>query len=296
MMVDKFFDYLQFEKRYSVHTLKAYKNDLTELEDYLIVYQSDTVIVDAVFNQLRSFIVFLSERNYTNRSINRKISSVKRFYKYLRYIEEIDVNPSMKLVSLKQESSVVVPYSKAEMINLFDNELCESDFDCVRDKLLISIFYNTGIRLSELIGIKLKDVDYSNSQLRVLGKRNKERIIPISAQLISEIEKYAFWRDDIEVVEGNFALFITKNGKELYSSLVYRVINSYLSKVTKKVKRSPHIIRHTFATHLLDAGADLNSIKELLGHSSVVATQIYTHVSISKLKSIVNIAHPRAKK
>jgi len=295
-MIDKFIDYLKYEKRYSLHTIKAYEKDLIEYYDYSEVFQGEKNPLRLNFQQHRHYLVYLQNQNYSNRTINRKISSLKRFYKYLLNIGEITDDPTAKLTSLKFEKKVMVPYSKEEMINLLDDINYSDDFEGVRDKLIISVFYNTGIRLSELIGLQVSKIDFYNSQLKVLGKRNKERIIPLSERLINDMKYYLDLRSEFQNSENEDAFFITKKGKQIYPSLVYGKINYYLSTVTKKVKKSPHVIRHTFATHLMDAGADLNSIKELLGHSSLVATQVYMHSSLVKLKSIVNQAHPRAKK
>ena len=295
-MIDKFIDYLKYEKRYSLHTIKAYEKDLIEYYDYSEVFQGEKNPLKLNFQQHRHYLVYLQNQNYSNRTINRKISSLKRFYKYLLNIGEITDDPTAKLTSLKFEKKVMVPYSKEEMINLLDDINYSDDFEGVRDKLIISVFYNTGIRLSELIGLQVSKIDFYNSQLKVLGKRNKERIIPLSERLINDMKYYLDLRSEFQNSENEDAFFITKKGKQIYPSLVYGKINYYLSTVTKKVKKSPHVIRHTFATHLMDAGADLNSIKELLGHSSLVATQVYMHSSLVKLKSIVNQAHPRAKK
>jgi len=294
-MLDKFLDYLKYEKRYSLHTIKAYKTDLEELYDYSeLIHNCSSE--DLNYQQVRHYIVYLQDRDFSNRTINRKLSSIKRYYKYLLSIEHINTDPTAKISSLKHEKKVMVPYSREEMDNLFNSMEFTDDFEGRRDKLMLSVFYNTGIRQSELIDLKLTSVDFSNSQIKVLGKRNKERIIPVLKELLDEISDYISLRNELESIESGDHLFLTKNGKHLYPSLVYGRINYYLSNVTKKVKKSPHMIRHTFATHMMDAGADLNSIKELLGHTSLVATQVYTHSSIGKLKSIVNNAHPRAKK
>lgn len=296
IMLDKFIEYLKYEKRYSHHTIIAYEKDLVEYYDYAEVFQDVNNPLTLNFQQHRHYLVYLQNQNYSNRTINRKISSLKRFYKYLLSIDEISDDPTAKLSALKFEKKVMIPFSKEEMISLLDNIDYGDEFEGVRDKLIITIFYETGIRLSELIEIQISKIDFSNSQIKVLGKRNKERIIPLSYQLMNDMKLYLNLRAPFQNVDNEDMFFITKKGKQIYSSLVYGKINHYLSTVTKKTKRSPHVIRHTFATHLMDAGADLNSIKELLGHSSLVATQVYMHSSLVKLKSIVNQAHPRAQK
>lgn len=295
-MLENFLEYLKLEKRYSAHTISAYRTDLIEFYDFADIFHQEQDAYKLNFQQLRMFLVYLQNSRYSNRSINRKISSIKSFFKYLVKIGELKVNPSGGLSSLKQEKLVMVPYSKSEMQQLLDKIDFGDDFEGLRDRLMIEVFYNTGIRQSELIGLKLSSVDMANRQIKVLGKRNKERIIPVGDNLILLINKYLSYRSDLLNIEDNESFFLTKGGKQLYPSIVYTKINHYLSVITQKVKKSPHMIRHTFATHLMDAGADLNSIKELLGHSSLVATQVYTHSSIGKLKSIINKAHPRAKK
>ncbi|MCK5781207.1 MAG: tyrosine-type recombinase/integrase [Flavobacteriales bacterium] len=293
-MRSSFIDYLRYEKRYSAHTIKAYEKDLIEFYDYSELIQEEKDPLKLNFQQLRYYLVFLQNQDYSNRTINRKLSSLKRFYKFLLSIGEIDDNPSAKLSSLKFENKVLVPYSKKEMIRLLDEMYYDDDFEGVRDRLIINVFYSTGIRLSELMNLQVSKVDIANSQIKVLGKRNKERIIPLSTNLMNDMKTYLSYRNELQIIEDEAIFFLTKKGKQTYPNLVYSRINSYLSEVTKKVKKSPHMIRHTFATHMMDAGADLNSIKELLGHTSLIATQVYTHSSLGKLKSIVNHAHPRA--
>lgn len=295
-MLYKFIEYLKFEKRYSSHTIKAYEQDLLEYYDYSELEQDQKDPLKLNFQQHRHYLVYLQSQKHSNRTINRKLSSLKRFYKYLQNIDEISENPVSKINSLKQEEKVMIPYSKEEMVKLLDEVEFGDGFEACRDRLLINILYNTGIRLAELIGLRDSSIDFSNNQIKVLGKRNKERIIPVSAHLMSEIKRYIDIRGDVETADNEDILLLTKKGKQIYPSLVYTKINHYLGNVTKKVKRSPHIIRHTFATHLMDAGAEMNSIKELLGHSSLVSTQVYTHTSLGRLKSIINNAHPRAKK
>jgi integrase/recombinase XerC len=294
-MLDKFIDYLQYEKRYSSHTVNAYKSDITEFYDFSEVFYADTPAHQLEFQQLRTYIVYLQESKYSNRTINRKLSSLKSFFKFLFKIGEIKENPSSQINSLKQEKKVMVPFSKEEMVNLLDKFDFGNDFLGVRDKLIIEILYISGIRQSELIGLKLTSFDFSNKTMKVLGKRNKERIIPLNQSIINNLKHYLSLRLLQLGDKQQDSFFITESGKQIYPSLVYSKINYYLSDITKKVKKSPHMLRHTFASHLLDAGADLNSIKELLGHTSLTATQVYTHSSIGKLKKIINSAHPRAK-
>ena len=295
-MLEKFIEYLKYEKRYSTHTVKAYNKDLEEYFEFSEVIKNSQNPTELSFQENRRFIIYLQNKEYSNRTINRKLSSIKRYFKYLMAIGEIEESNFKNISSLKNENKIIVPYSINEMNKLLSNINYANDFEGYRDKIIVELLYNTGIRQNELINLKISNIDFANQKLKVLGKRNKERIIPITYQLTTSIKKYINIRTEIQNIENEDILLITKKGKQTYPSLVYTLINHYLSMVTKKAKKSPHVIRHTFATHLLESGSDLNSIKELLGHSSVIATQVYTHVSLGKLKNIINKAHPRAKK
>jgi len=295
MLIDKFLDYLQKEKNYSAYTLRAYKTDLSAFEKHL--YSHDKDLLQATAKDVRYWIASLSEQKMSEKTINRKIASLKSFYKFLLKTQTIDKNPLEAITGLKVRRKVPVPFSPDEINALFDLKLFDDDFEGIRDKCIITLFYTTGIRRAELIHIRLNDIDFSKNELKVLGKRNKQRIIPLLNSSIDTIKEY------LEIRENEFSgkeipdfLFLTRKGKKIYEMLVYRIINSYLSRVSVKHKKSPHVLRHSFATHLLNNGADLNSIKELLGHSSLAATQVYTHSGIEQLKNVYKKAHPRSKR
>jgi len=236
------------------------------------------------------------QKDITNRSINRKISALNSFYKFLLKIEEVNLNPLSKHKALKTSKKVQIPFSEKEIATVLDQINHDQDFEGLRNKLIIELFYSTGIRRIELINIKLKDVDLINKTVKILGKRNKERIIPLLPMIVNSVNSYKLERNKLEIITDNEYLFLTKKGVKIYETLVYRIINDYFSKASSKVKKSPHILRHSFATHLLNEGAELNAVKELLGHSSLAATQVYTHNSIAELKKVYAKAHPRSKK
>jgi len=246
------------------------------------------------YPQIRNWIVSLVDSEISNRTINRKVSSLKSFYKFLQKTRQIEINPLSKHRALKVAKKVQVPFSSKE-INLVINSIDEEhDFTSVRNKLIVELFYSTGIRRAELINIKEVDVSFSNGVIKVLGKRNKERFVPLLQSVVSTLKKYLELKKEFS--KELEVLFITEKGNKIYETLVYRVINSYFSNVSTKVKKSPHILRHSFATHLLNEGADLNSVKELLGHSSLASTQVYTHNSLEEIKKVYNQAHPRGYK
>ena len=288
-----FTDFLLLEKKYSIHTVGAYKKDL---EDFLKFNQEEfnsEMLDDATYSQIRSWIIKLVESGISNRTINRKISSLNSYYKFLLRIEEIQVNPLAKHKALKTASKVQIPFSENE-INLVLKELdYDKSFTGVRNKLIVELFYSTGIRRIELVEIKLNNID--EHTLKVLGKRNKERIIPLIKPVKETINEYIRERSSLPNIVDSEYFFLTKKGVKIYETLVYRIINDYFSVASNKVKKSPHVLRHSFATHLLNQGADLNAVKELLGHSSLAATQIYTHNSIEELKKVYSKAHPRNK-
>jgi integrase/recombinase XerC len=291
-----FRDYLQLEKKYSPHTINAYLNDITYFESFnKESFEQDTI--DLVnYNQVRSWIVSLVDDNISNVTINRKIASLKAYYKFLLKIKQITINPLLKHKALKTPKSLQIPFSEKEVIAALEIEQELLGFEQIRNKLIIDLFYTTGMRRTELIHLKLMNINFSSQTVKVLGKRNKERILPILPIIVEQLELYNKERLGLEKIVDNEYLFITKKGLKLNDSFVYRLINSYFSTVSEKVKKSPHILRHTFATHLLNNGADLNSVKELLGHSSLASTQIYTHSSLSELKKVYQESHPRNKK
>jgi integrase/recombinase XerC len=292
LLIQNYLDYLLLEKRYSTHTVKAYKTDLSLFQDYLKeIYEVS--IQKTNHSMIRSWLVEELNNGNSARTVNRKITSLKSFFKFLVKEEVIKVNPTLKISSSKTSKKLPQFVGVDDMNKLLDKLKFNEDFSGYRDKLIIEIFYSTGIRLSELINIKVTDCDSVKKQIKVLGKRNKERIIPLAKELIKSIENYMTLRNQVRAVDRSY-LLLTDSGKKLNSSLVYRKVNNLLKDVTTLDKRSPHILRHTFATHMLNNGADLNVIKELLGHASLSATEVYTHNSIDKLKQIFNNAHPRA--
>lgn len=292
--IDSFLEYLFLEKKYSVHTITAYKNDLISFSDFLITEFNQESLLDVHYNQIRSWIVSLVNTNISNRSVNRKVSSLKSFYKFLQKTEQIRTSPLSNHKALKIEKKVQVPFNSSEIDKVIEIVNEEDDFTSVRNKLIVELFYSTGIRRAELINIKERDVDVSNKTIKVLGKRNKERFVPLLASVLQTLKRYVLLKKEFSI--GEDELFITKKGNKIYETLVYRIINSYFSKVSTKEKKSPHILRHSFATHLLNEGADLNSVKELLGHSSLASTQVYTHNSLDTIKKVYNQAHPRSNK
>jgi integrase/recombinase XerC len=293
-LIDAFLEYLSLEKKYSVHTVIAYKTDLLSFRDFLATEYNQEEFLSVHYSQIRNWIISLVDGKISNRTINRKVSSLKSFYKFLQKTKQIKINPLSKHKALKVAKKVQVPFSSKE-INLVINSIDEEhDFTLIRNKLIVELFYSTGIRRTELINIKEVDVSFSNEVIKVLGKRNKERFVPLLKSVVPTLKKYLELKKEFS--KELEVLFITEKGNKIYETLVYRIINSYFSKVSTKVKKSPHILRHSFATHLLNEGADLNSVKELLGHSSLASTQVYTHNSLDEIKKVYNQAHPRSNK
>lgn len=290
-----FRDYLQKEKHYSPHTVLAYCDDLEAFEAFVLEEFDESALAEVNYSQIRSWIVSLVDAGISNTSVNRKISSLKAFYKFLLKSKQIEVSPLLKHKSLKTPKKIQIPFSEKELDGVLNLLVYPEGFEGVRDKLMIDLFYTTGIRRTELIHLKTSDIDLSGHTLKVLGKRNKERILPILPIISQQIVAYQKERAGLERIENPEFFFLTQKGVKLSDSLVYRLINNYFSHVSEKVKKSPHILRHTFATHLLNNGADLNSVKELLGHSSLASTQVYTHNSLAELKKVYGDAHPRNK-
>lgn len=293
---NRFHDYLLLEKNYSQHTVTAYINDIGFFESFLANEFEDDNLIAVNYNQIRSWIVSLSDDGISNASINRKISSLKSFYKFLLKTKQIDSSPLLKHKALKSPKKIQIPFSEKELDLVLNQITYKEGFEGVRDKLIVDLFYTTGIRRTELIHLKTQNIDLSTNTIKVLGKRNKERIIPILPVISEQIKKYLTERAVLQEVKENDFFFLLLNGVKLNDSFVYRLINYYFSNVSEKVKKSPHILRHTFATHLLNNGADINSVKELLGHSSLASTQVYTHNSLAELQKVYNNAHPRNKK
>ncbi|MCQ2263098.1 MAG: tyrosine recombinase XerC [Bacteroidales bacterium] len=293
--MQKFLDYLRFEKRSSEHTVEAYRVDLQQFSEYLQVEEGNPDILRATSADIRSWMIQLMEEGVTARSINRKVSALRAFYRYHLKMKDVAVNPTEVITAPKLSKRLPQFVEEREMDTLFQAELFPDDFEGKRDQLIIELFYVTGMRLSELIGIRRGDIDLYDGSVKVLGKRNKERIIPFSPRVKVIITDYLKLFD--EKYAGNpknSFIFVAQNGNKIYPKAVYRIVRKYLDLVTTIDKRSPHVLRHTFATQMLNHGADINAIKEILGHSSLAATQVYTHNSIEKLKNIYNQAHPRA--
>ncbi len=291
-----FQDYLQLEKNYSLHTVNAYVNDLIFFQEFLKNNFEQENLEGVNYSMIRSWIVSMVDNGISNSSVNRKVSSLKSFYKFLLKIKQIESSPLLKHKSLKTPKKIQIPFSEKELDNVLNHIKYPEGFDGIRDKLIIDLFYTTGVRRTELINLKLQNVDLSKNTLKVLGKRNKERILPILPIISKQIDLYLSERTQLESIKEEEYFFLMLKGVKLNDSFVYRLINYYFSNVSEKVKKSPHILRHTFATHMLNNGANLNSVKELLGHSSLASTQVYTHNSLAELKKVYGDAHPRNNK
>ena len=288
MFVNKFIKYIESERRLSKHTVTSYKTDLNQFFSYINDFSMTQSVDEISFKIIRNWITYLFESGITSRTINRKISSLKSFFKFLEFSNLISVNPTLKIISLKNSKKLPSIVEQVDLDQLLDQKYFKNGFVGERDSLIIEFFYLTGLRLSELIEIKVNNIDFKNCSLKVIGKGNKERIVPLSFNLISKI--------DLLIKNYNIKdhLFSNSSNEKLYPKKVYRIVNYYIGLVSSVKKRSPHVLRHSFATHMLNNGADINAIKEILGHSSLSATQIYTHNTVEKLKSVYNQAHPRA--
>jgi len=287
--IERFLDFLKFEKHYSNNTITSYLNDLSQCNNFLTALGQ--TFESAKPNDLRAWIVSLMENNIEPSSIQRKISSIKAFYKYLNRENKIAINPARKLLTPKKKLRLPSYVDEKNIMELFNSVKFTDDFKGQRDKLVLSILFATGIRLSELINLTLSDIDLKACTIKVFGKRQKERIVPFGKIIKEEIESYLKWRQQ----ENNTPyLILTDSNKKAYPKLIYRIVNKYLSKITSLDKKSPHVLRHTFATILLNKGADLNAIKELLGQANLAATQVYTHNSFEQLKNIYVKSHPRS--
>ena len=289
-MIDKFLEYIAVEKRYSEHTLISYKKDL---EDFLL-FVSDTEgtrdLTKVDKKVIRNFLVHLTENHFQKRSINRKLSSLRSFYLFLLKIGEIEVSPLESVSSLKFYAEKQIPISEEEMAEL--SEILDEDTEHFLEKAIIETLYQTGIRKAELCNLFFENVDFSSNEIKIKGKGNKERIVPISSVLAEILYKFTEIRKPLP--ESEIYFFVRENGKKLSEKFVYSLVNSYLSMVTFKKKKSPHILRHSFATHVLNNGAEISKVKKLLGHSSLASTQVYTNGNIEQLKKVFNQAHPRA--
>lgn len=293
-MVAEFLAYLYSEKRYSKHTVVSYQNDLRNFSDYLITNYELGQPEQATYPMLRSWIVKLVDQPLEPKSINRKIACLRSYYHFLLKKEYISKDPTLKIRALKVKKSLPEFITEDDISKLLDHLEFENSFAGFRDKMVFELLYGTGIRLSELIGLKDGDINIYQKSLKVLGKGNKERLIPINDTLLKLIKEY--WQQKKNETFGNISQFfiVTNDGEQTYPMFIYRLVRKYLDSITTVDKRSPHVLRHTFATHLLNKGADLNAIKDLLGHTSLAATQVYTHNSIDKLKAIFDQAHPKS--
>ena len=291
----QFLEYLEFEKKYSEHTITAYRKDLLSFSEFIAAEYDSNDLTGVNYSQVRSWIVNLVEAGLSNNSVNRKVSSLKSYYKFLQKTKQLEVSPLAQHKSLKVSKKLQIPFSEAEVGEALGS-LSAEGFEEVRNKLMVEIFYSTGIRRSELINIKLSNVDIFGKSLKVLGKGNKERFIPLLGSVVETLKVYISERKEVENSGSQGYLFLTSKGVKMYDSLVYRTINNYFRGISSKLKKSPHILRHSFATHLLNQGAHLNAVKELLGHSSLAATQVYTHNSMAELNRVYKNAHPRNRK
>jgi len=295
MLIEKFIDYLKIEKNYSLNTLTAYKKDLIEFKNFINEKFEKYPIENAKYKVIRLWIVELVNKSLSNRSINRKVSSLKSFYRFLVKTETISYSPLLAHSPLKQSTKIQVPFSKEEINTLLDSNYFKSDYKGVLQKIIITFFYFTGVRRIELINLKECDINMDSSTIRIMGKRSKQRIIPMLPKLKKSINNYLNIRSKELNNQTLEYLFVSKSGSQLSEKYVYRTVNEYFNLVSPKAKKAPHVLRHSFATHLINEGADINSVKELLGHSSLSATQVYSHTSMERIKEVFKNSHPRAK-
>lgn len=296
MQIKIFFDYLKFEKRFSPHTIVAYQKDIAQFSDFLAT-QYDTNSLSKISHQhIRSWIIYLLDTGLTSASINRKIASLKALYQFYLKREHIKVNPMAKVIGPKKGKRLPVYVHKDELEALFNKIEFGEDYEGKRDRLILEILYQTGMRRAELLELKVEDISIKRNEIRVLGKRMKERIIPINTTLVKQVKTFLADRNQYlnNIVDKDY-LLLTSSGKKMYPKLVYRVVRKYLSIVSTVEQKGPHTLRHSFATHLSENGADLNAIKTLLGHSNLAATQIYTNNTIQRLKEVYTQSHPKAK-
>ena len=293
MSISHYIEYIKRERKYSIHTLTAYEKDLLTFQQFCEEQFEVSNIDQIPYSIIRSWVVSLVEAGKTNRTVNRKISVLRSYYNFLLRLETIKVSPLRKHVPLKQSKKVHIPFSEKEMEQLFEENHFEDSYKGILQKTIIEILYSTGIRRAELISLKMNDLSFDSKTIRVVGKRNKERIIPMMNSLELSLKNYIEATKLNIMYEPKSFLLQTEKGKILPENFVYKTVNGYISLVSTKVKRSPHMLRHSFATHLLNKGANLNAVKDLLGHASLAATQVYTHTSIDKMKQVYAKAHPR---
>jgi len=293
MSISHYIEYIKRERKYSIHTLTAYEKDLLTFQQFCEEQFEVSDIEQIPYSIIRSWVVSLIEAGKTNRTVNRKISVLRSYYNFLLRLETIKVSPLRKHVPLKQSKKVHIPFSEKEMEQLFEENHFEDSYKGILQKTIIEILYSTGIRRAEMISLKMNDLSFDSKTIRVVGKRNKERIIPMMNSLELSLKNYIEATKLNIMYEPKSFLLQTEKGKILPENFVYKTVNDYISLVSTKVKRSPHMLRHSFATHLLNKGANLNAVKDLLGHASLAATQVYTHTSIDKMKQVYAKAHPR---
>ena len=295
MSIPAFLEYLSLEKKCSLHTLKAYQANLEAFEVFITEQGSLEAIEEVSYGEIRAWIVSLIQSGNTPRTVNRKLSALRSYYKFLLRIGSIPVSPLKEHKALKTDTKVALPFSQEEIQRLLAADFFPGDYTGVLQRTVIQLLYYTGIRRSELIELKVQDVDLSESLIKVLGKRNKERLLPLLPEIKTQLTQLLEQQKQYQISRESEHFFVNSRGKKLSEAFVYETVKTYLSKVSTKTKRSPHVLRHSFATHLLDQGADLNAIKDLLGHSSIAATQHYTHSSMKKIQDIYKKAHPREK-
>jgi len=295
MEIESFLHYIEFEKRYSLHTRDSYRRDLLQFNTYLLEVYSVDNPNDVNDQMLRNWLAELMDQGLTAKTVNRKLSTLRSYFRFLLRQSKVTLNPVVKIQGPKIKKRLPAFVEERKMDLLYSIDIDYSDFVEVRTALIVDMLYSTGIRRAELIGLKINDVDEKKGQIKVLGKRKKERIVPVGERLLKLYRAFLLLREE-KLTEGEDSsyVFLTKNGKKIYPKVVYRAVNYYLSTVSTQEKKSPHVLRHTFATHMLNNGADLNAVKELLGHASLAATQIYTHNTIEKLKKVYQQAHPKA--
>jgi integrase/recombinase XerC len=293
-MIDSFLKYLQYEKRVSAHTTLAYESDLSQFSFFLKETFEEDKTEYADYGMIRSWIIQLADSDIKATSVNRKIASLKTYYKFLMRQEVIKKNPMQKIKVLKTQKRLPSFVKEGDMFNLLDKVSFDDTLEGWRDRLILEFFYATGMRLSELIQLKENQVNLHSRTIKVLGKRNKERVIPFPANIISLVEHYRTIRNKEVGPPEHGHLFVTDKGEPCYPMMVYRIVKKYLNEFTTSEKRSPHVLRHTYATHLLNKGAEINAVKDLLGHTSLAATQVYTHNSMEKIKKAFDQAHPKA--